>query len=257
MRALLAVDRSPMKNQLHVGFKKKIEKPKGWWLSIDDEVAEHPKGRVFDPLKHCFNPLRGLDYKRARELAELLYTISPQGDNTLTVRNGKRALLKALLKANRLDRVKGPKGDEEVGALIADILVSPVLRKVLCTDGQDFSFSGPNAKISARINRVELGDFDALVLGLLLMSHFEGQLVVPDLGFYGRDIHSRLIREERLIAGVNFLDELPHDLRKAVLLIGNKVPAGTTVEDAEELAKYERLPRRTNGFIDFVANATA
>jgi hypothetical protein len=55
----------------------------------------------------------------------------------------------------------------------------------------------------ARINRAELGDFDALVLGLLLMGHFKGQLVVPDLGFYGRDAHVSLVREERLIGGVN------------------------------------------------------
>jgi hypothetical protein len=254
MRALLAVDRSPM-NQLHVGFKKNIEKPKGWWLSIDDEVTQHPKGRVFDPLKHCFNPLKGLDYKRARELAELFCTISPQGDNTLTVRNGKRALLKALMKADRLDRVKGTKGDEEVGALIGDILVSPVLRKVLCTDGKEFSFAGPNAKISARINRAELGDFDALVLGLLLMSHFEGQIIVPDFGFYGRDFHSRFVREERLIAGVNTLNELPPRLRQMALLIKEKQASGATVEDAEELAKYEGLGRGTNAFMDFVAKA--
>jgi hypothetical protein len=34
---------------------------------------------VFDPAKHCFNPLKGLDYKNARELAEILYALSPQG----------------------------------------------------------------------------------------------------------------------------------------------------------------------------------
>jgi hypothetical protein len=132
-----------------------------------------------------------------------------------------------------------------------------VLRKVLCTDGEEFSFAGPNSKISARINRAELGDFHALVLGLLLMSHFEGQVIVPDFGFYGRDIHSRLIREERLIAGVNTLNELPPKLRQMALLITDKQASGATVEDAEELARYERLPRGTNGFLDFVAKAIA
>jgi hypothetical protein len=34
------------------------------------------------------------------------------------------------------------------------------------------------------ISREDLGDFDALVLGLLLMSHAQGQVVVPGLGFY-------------------------------------------------------------------------
>ena len=94
---------------------------------IDDEVRDIPRSRVFDPMKHSFNPLKGIEYKRARELAELFYTISPQGDNTLTVRNGKRAMLRALMKADRLDHVKG---DEEVSALIDDLLVSPVLRRV-------------------------------------------------------------------------------------------------------------------------------
>jgi hypothetical protein len=78
----------------------------------------------------------------------------------------------ALMKADRLDHVKG---DEEVGALIDDLLVSPVLRRVLCNP-TNFSFN-PNSVIPARIDRVE--DFNALVLGLLLMSHAKGQVVAP------------------------------------------------------------------------------
>ena len=85
------------------------------------------------------------------------------------------------------------------------------------------------------------------------MSHAKGQIAVPDFGFYARDIHPRLIREERLVAGVNFLDELPENL----LLINEKIPSGAIVDDAEELAKYERLARGTNGFLDFVAKAIA
>jgi hypothetical protein len=118
-----------------------------------------------------------------------------------------------------------------------DLLVSPVLRRVLYNP-TNFSV------IQARIDRVELGDFDALVLGLLLMSHAKGQVVVRDFGFYGRDIHSRLIREQRLMAGVNFLDELSKKLRRTVLLINEKIPSGTTVEDAEELACARQLRYR-------------
>src|ERR1700722_14090403 len=88
-----------------------------------------PRAKIFDPLKHSFNPLAHLGYKEARQLADVLYTVSPQGENTLTVRNGKRALLRALLKAKRLDKVEG---DEEVTAMMKDILVSPVLKKVFC-----------------------------------------------------------------------------------------------------------------------------
>jgi hypothetical protein len=118
----------------------------------------------------------------------------------------------------------------------------------------DFSFN-PCSVILARVNRKELGDFDALIIGLLLMSHFEGQAVVPDFGFYGRECHTRLIREERLIAGVNVLGELAPKLRQNVLLINDKVATGTTVEDAETLAQYKRLAPGMNGFNDYVQAA--
>jgi hypothetical protein len=95
----------------------------------------------------------------------------------------------------------------------------------------------------ARIDRAELGDFDALVLGLLLMAHFKGQIVVPDFGFYGRELHQAYIREERPIAGVNFLGELPVKLRQDVLLIKDKVPNGAILEDAEMIAQYAAMFR--------------
>jgi len=221
------------------------------WINRNRRLAKDFEGAVASATAFLYAASAMLLMRRLAR-AELFYTISPQGDNTLTVRNGRRALLKALLKADRLDRVKG---DEEVKALIDDRLVSPVLRRVLCNP-TNFSFN-PNSVILAKVSRTELGDFNALVLGLLLMSHAKGQVVVSDFGFYGRDIHSRLIREERLIAGVNFLSELPEKLRRTVLLINEKIPSGTTVEDAEELARYERLAKGANGFLDFVAKAIA
>jgi hypothetical protein len=33
------------------------------------------------------------------------------------------------------------------------------------------------------------------------MAHFKGQIVVPDFGFYGRELHQAYIREGRLISG--------------------------------------------------------
>jgi len=41
------------------------------------------------------------------------------------------------------------------------------------------------------------------VLGLFLMAQFWGQVIVQDFGFYGREAHAWLMRENRLIAGVN------------------------------------------------------
>jgi hypothetical protein len=89
------------------------------------------------------------------------------------------------------------------------------------------------------------------------MVHFKGQLVVPDFGFYGRDLHQAYIREERLIAGVNFLGEFPVKLRQAALLMDEKVPSHTTLEDAETLAEYAGLVPGTVGFTDFIQEAVA
>ena len=225
-------------------------------LYVDDEIPHIPhwkRPKIFDPLKHGFNPLKDIDYRKAREIADVLYTVYPQGENTLTVRNGKRALLKALLHSKSLDKIKG---DEEVSGMIGDILASPVLRGVFC-DGRRFTFNPKSANL-ARINRAELGRFDALVLGLLLIAQFKGQLVLPTFGFYGRDAHVNLIEEDGVIAGgVNTLGELSPLLRQNMLLVTEKVASGAIVEDAEELAKYERLARGTNGFMDFVAKAIA
>src|SRR5258707_2786183 len=99
-------------NRFFVGLTKTIEPQRG--LFIHDEVPDISRARIFDPAKHSFNPLKDIDYRKARALAEVLYTITPQGENTLTVRNGKRELLKALLSADRLDRVTG---DPEVNGM--------------------------------------------------------------------------------------------------------------------------------------------
>jgi hypothetical protein len=239
-----------MRNTLYIGSKKHIELPKGGCFVIEDDERHLPRARVFDPLKHSFNPLKDIDYRKARQLAEIFYTAYPQGDNTLTVRNGKRALMRALLDADRLDKVDG---DEEVKALIDDLLVSPVLKRMLCNP-TNFSFK-PRSTILAKVNRAELGEFDALVIGLLLMAQFKGQLVVPDLGFYGRDIHTSLLRENRLIGGVNSLGELPERLRRQALLIPDKVARGALYDDAVELAKLKGLVPQTNEFNDAVREA--
>ena len=237
-------------NRLHIGFTKQLELPKSKFLFIDDEVPNIPHARVFDPKKHSLNPLKDITYKSARDLADVLYTVSPQGENTLTVRNGRRALLSALLTTTRLDKIEG---DEEVTGMIEDLLVSPVLTSVLCNP-TNFSFN-KNSIILARINRAELGDFDALVLGHILINHYRGQVVVKDFGFYGRDAHTQLIREERLIAGVNFLDELPPKLRRSVLLIKDKVAEGALPHDADTLAIYAGLKRGVNNYEAFVEAA--
>lgn len=223
-------------NKLYVGFSKLVALPnKG--LFIHDQVPDISRARIFDPAKHSFNPLKGIDYRKARALADVLYTAYPQGENTLTVRNGKRLLLKALLSAPRLDKIEG---DPEVTGMIDDLLQSPVLKNVFCNTTNQFSLN-PNSLILAKLNRAELGDFDALILGLFLIEQFKGQIVIPAFDFYGRDVHVSLIREERLIAGVNFLGELAPKLRNSSLLIKDRVAAGALYEDAVTLAQHAGL----------------
>jgi hypothetical protein len=106
-------------------------------------------------------------------------------------------------------------------------------------------------------NHAELGRFDAVVLGLLQIAQFKGQLVIPSFGFYGRDAHVNLIEEGRPIAGDNTLGELSPLMRQNMLLVPEKVANGAIADDAEELAKYQGLLKGTNAFNDFVEKAIA
>jgi hypothetical protein len=54
------------------------------------------------------------------------------------------------------------------------------MKSVHCTDANRFAFTGKNTNVFARINHAELGEFDALVLGLVLVFHFKEQVIVPD-----------------------------------------------------------------------------
>jgi hypothetical protein len=214
---------------------------------IDIFLERYPRAKLFDPTVHSFNPLKGIDYRRARDLAAAVYTASPQGENTLTVRNGKRALTKLLLaNTTRLDRLEidiADPGEVEARATIDDLLLSPVLTNVLCKT-TNFSFRGgnPPSSVVAKIDRAQLGDFDAFVLASLLIGQSKGQVIVPDFGFYGRDFHTALIRQNRLTAGVNFLQELTLPLQQAVLSMQDKTLCRLTREDAERLIFYTDNP---------------
>lgn len=237
-----------------------ITKPR--FLFIDDGpiadafLAHFPKARLFDPTVHSFNPLKGIDYKRARDFAEILYTASPGGKDTLTVRNGRRALVRLLLAGPRLlsdlPKMDEAKDDAQIEALgmVEELLLSPVLRSVLCGGGKPFKL-GEGTTV-ARLDRAMLGDFDAFVLGSLLIGQSQGQIVVPDFGFYGRPLHVSLIRQGRLTAGLQTLSEVSRPLAQALLTIPDKHGAGCTYEDAETLAAYAALVPGTNEHTDFV-----
>jgi len=109
-----------------------------------------PKTKLFDPLKHSFNPLQRISVRKAREIAEVLYTVSSQGENTLTVRNGRRALRGAFSHSKQLDRLRfdtqSKDAREEAEGMIDDLLASPVLRRVFCGKGKPAFLFNPVSK---------------------------------------------------------------------------------------------------------------
>jgi hypothetical protein len=228
------------------------------FLYIDDEIPL--SGKLFDVSKHSFNPLRGMDYRRRREFVTILDAVFPEGKNTLTRRYSNFALMDVLERGGKLSKLFRSEPDrKDTGAYdaylkIKDILRSPVLERIL-DHPTNFSFKGT---VLARLNRAELGDFDCYVLGNLLISQYPGPVVIPDFGFYQSPAHSKLLRQKRLIAGINSFDQVPN-FKNDLLLVENKIGSRCTPQDAEILATYEGLvpdpTRRASEYNEFIRDA--
>jgi hypothetical protein len=227
--------------------------PRRDFLLIDDgpliDAWDLPRHRVFDVAKHSFNPLKDMDYRRAREFVGVLDAVFPEGESTLTARRSRFQILEALLaKPRTLDRlISDTKDTEDAYQKIRTLLLSPVLERVL-NGGTDFSIDGT---IVARLDRAVLGDFDCFVLANLLVSQYQGTVVIPDFGFYATRFHVSLIRQNRLVAGINSFDEV-QDLKSQLVLIETKVGSRCTPDDAEILAMYAGITPGTNGYNDFI-----
>lgn len=237
-------------------------------LLIDDgpifgAFQDHfPNAKVFDVKRDTFNPLQRMTVQRARVLSDTIFAAFPGGDNTLTVRNGKRALTTMLLaksrKAKRFDNLTPP--DEEPGTLeaiatVEDMLLSPVLKRILCSVSEErFRFRG---MVLVRLNRAELGDIDTFLLSQFLIGQTQGQVIVTDFGFVGRDLNIDLITQNRLIAGVRLLNQVPDTLRAELLRIEDQEGNHVHPDDALELAKCARLIPGTNEHTDFVQRLVA
>ena len=198
---------------------------------------------------HSFNPLARMDYLKARQFVAMLNSVFPEGESTLTRKNSNFILLKALVETNArtLDTLLSPSKDpagQDAYQKIETLLLSPVLRRFLTSPTKRLSLTGI---LIARLDRAALGDFDCFVIGNLLIASYPGQAVIPDFPFYAIQSHSQLIRQDRMIAGANFLDELPVKLRQQ-LLLGAKIGCRTTADDAEVLAGYGRFRKGTEGY---------
>ena len=213
-----------------------------------DELSAHfsfPKNWLvthFDLREHTFNPLKAITYRQARDFAATIDALYPAGSSTLTKETGLSFILRALLsKPKSLDRLIPPPDKKSTPGHIwaydkvSDLLVSPLLDRILNTTNT-LTFNGT---ILARLNRAELGDADCLAIAHFLISRYDHTVVIPDFGFYGCKSHLALLRQNRLIAGVNYLDESP--FKKNLLLIDKKSANGCTYSDAKLLAEYAGL----------------
>lgn len=247
-RLIVGFDQTPLLDQLSHPF-----------LLIDDgpliDRLELPKRRAvthFDTSLHAFNPLKDMNYRRARDFLHVLDAVFPEGENTLTRRYSNFQLLTALLaKPRSLARlIPRTKETEDAWQKIQTLLLSPVLERVL-ERPTNLSFKGT---IIAPLNRAELGDFDCFVLGNLLISQYRGTVVVPDFGFFACAMHRTLIRQDRLIAGIRSFDDVPL-LRNELLSIADKTGSHCTPDDAELLALYAGIARGTVAHADFIQRA--
>lgn len=226
------------------------------FLIIDDgsliDQIELPTRRavtIFDPAHHSFNPLKDMNYRKGRDFLDVLNAAFPEGANTLTKRYSNFHILSALLAQPKslATLVRDTKDTQDAYQKIQMLLLSPVLNRVL-NNPTNMSFTGT---LLVRLNRALLGDFDCFVLANLLVSQYKGTVVIPDFGFYQCPFHVSLLRQDRLIAGINSFEEVPA-FKHHFLLFDRKVGEHCTPEDAELLARYEGLMPGTNGHHDFV-----
>jgi hypothetical protein len=218
-------------------------------------LSQLPKITRLDFSKHSFNPLKGMDYQKARQFITVLDAVFPEGANTLTKKNSNFVLLGALLaKPKTLDTLIPPSKDPaqmDAYQKIQTLLLSPLLNKVL-SGRNNVTFKGI---LIAGLDRATLGDFDCFVLGNLLISNYPGHVVVPDFGFYASPNHIQLMRQKRLVAGLNTLDEVPRPIAQQLLLMRPLLGRRTTFDDAETLAAYAGIPKHINAYSDFIEDA--
>jgi hypothetical protein len=103
---------------------------------IEDELRDVQgwrRPRVSDPLKHSFDPLKGIDYRKAVALVDAVMAVMPGGESTLTKEDAEYILLEALLsKARSLERLIEKSKDparEKARGMIGRLLLSPVIKR--------------------------------------------------------------------------------------------------------------------------------
>jgi len=206
-----------------------------------------------DFSKNRLDLLKDITYERASLYADAFEASFPGGPTTLQKQESGIVFLESLVSEPKsLDTlIRKPKKTDSNGHHAAygkmqRIFLSPVLSSFL-SGPTNFSLSGVVlARLDTRLTR-----FDRILLANILASAYPHQVIITDLGQYACDIHRTLLRENRLIAGVNSLAEVP--FQDELFSIEHKIGAKTTAKDAETLADYCcEFPRGTNGYAEYV-----
>jgi len=234
-------------------------------LIIDDgifidtlDLSGHAHVTVFDPAEHSFNPISDMYDTKADAFLEVLDAAFPQGQTTLTSRYSNHLIFKALL-ANkpRLEAlIQPPKDNKDIYQKdayekIERLLLYRVLERVL-NRGTRLSFTGT---IVMRLDPSLLGDRVCFVLANMAINQYPGQVVITDFGRYAIPAHRQLITQGRLLAGVNFFDELTDEMKNALLAGTTKetrIPSLCNPDDAAELAVHAGHPRGSEGHTTYI-----
>jgi hypothetical protein len=118
---------------------------------------------------------------------------------------------------------------------IGTLLMSPMIRNIV---GQRETTFSKASVIIANLDRANLGDTTAKLLGGLLIARSKGNVVITDYGFFGTPLP---LPQDRFTVSLDFLDQLSPILKQSVLGIEDKYVFKTNKRDAEELSFYVGL----------------
>ena len=118
---------------------------------------------------------------------------------------------------------------------LGELLTSPLIRNILGQSHSTFRFTG---NLIVNLDRKEIGDQAAYLLGSLFITRAKGPVYINGLGFFASDHLVSMFSEDRFTVAVDYLDQLPRKLQQAVLSITDKTVFRTTEEDAERLKHY-------------------
>ena len=128
---------------------------------------------------------------------------------------------------------------------IGTLLMSPTIRNILGQQYSTFSLTTKSIVI-ANLDRAEIGDLTARLLGGLLIARSAGHVYVNDFPFFASDHFISLFPKERFSVSLSYLDEVSPKLQQSLLAIEDKIVLKTSPRDGERLMFYLGImnPRR-------------